>query len=85
MMPVFEGSVMPRLEVVLSRSDIWSQLRASAEEAARAEPHLGSLLNATVLSHTDLAVVMEKGQVAQSGSSAALLAEPDKLARYLGV
>ena len=38
-----------------------------------------------VLSHTDLAVVMEKGRVAQSGSSAALLAEPDKLARYLGV
>ena len=38
-----------------------------------------------VLSHTDLAVVMENGQVAQSGSSAALLAEPDKLARYLGV
>ena len=39
----------------------------------------------SVLSHTDLAVVMEKGQVVQSGNSAALLAEPDKLARYLGV
>ncbi len=33
----------------------WAQLRASAEAASRAEPHLGSLLNATVLSHGDLA------------------------------
>jgi len=48
----------PKLEVVVSRSPIWSQLRASAEEAARAEPHLGSLLNATVLSHTDLAAAL---------------------------
>ncbi|MET0859362.1 MAG: ABC transporter ATP-binding protein [Telluria sp.] len=38
-----------------------------------------------VLSHTDLAVVMEKGQVARAGRSAELLAAPDELARYLGV
>jgi serine O-acetyltransferase len=55
---VIEGNVMPRLEVVVSRSDIWTQLRASAEAAARDEPHLGSLLNATVLSHSDLAAAL---------------------------
>jgi branched-chain amino acid transport system ATP-binding protein len=38
-----------------------------------------------VLSHTDLAVVLEKGRIARSGSSAELLAAPDQLARYLGV
>jgi branched-chain amino acid transport system ATP-binding protein len=38
-----------------------------------------------VLSHTDTAVVLEKGQVVASGSSATLLAEPETLARYLGV
>ena len=46
---------MPRLEVVVSQSDLWSQLRASAEDAARREPNLGSLMNATVLSHGNLA------------------------------
>ena len=46
---------MAQLEIVVSRSEIWSQLRASAEDAARSEPHLGSLMNATVLSHGDLA------------------------------
>lgn len=45
---------MTKLEVVASQDDVWSQLRASAEEAARREPHLGSLLNATILSHLDL-------------------------------
>lgn len=38
-----------------------------------------------VLSHTDSAVVLEKGQVVARGSSAGLLAEPETLARYLGV
>lgn len=38
-----------------------------------------------VLSHTDSAVVLEKGQVVAGGSSKALLAEPETLARYLGV
>jgi branched-chain amino acid transport system ATP-binding protein len=38
-----------------------------------------------VLSHTDVALVMEKGRVVQTGSAAALLAAPDQLARYLGV
>ena len=46
---------MPKLEVVASKDGVWSQLRASAEEAARGEPHLGSLMNATILSHLDLA------------------------------
>jgi branched-chain amino acid transport system ATP-binding protein len=38
-----------------------------------------------VLSHTDAAVVLEKGLVVASGSSASLLAAPETLARYLGV
>jgi branched-chain amino acid transport system ATP-binding protein len=38
-----------------------------------------------VLSHTDLAVVMEKGRIARAGSAAELLAAPEQLARYLGV
>lgn len=38
-----------------------------------------------VLSHTDSAVVLEKGQVVARGSSAGLLAAPETLARYLGV
>jgi branched-chain amino acid transport system ATP-binding protein len=38
-----------------------------------------------VLSHTDAAVVLEKGQVVASGSSASLLESPSTLARYLGV
>jgi branched-chain amino acid transport system ATP-binding protein len=38
-----------------------------------------------VLSHTDLAVVMEKGRVARAGSSTTLLNAPDELARLLGV
>ena len=48
-------NAVPHLEVVVARSEIWSQLRVSAEDAARGEPHLGSLMNATVLSHGDLA------------------------------
>jgi serine O-acetyltransferase len=51
-------STQPKLEVIdgqdASSSSIWAQLRASAEEAARNEPHLGSLMNATILSHGDL-------------------------------
>ncbi|KQW83925.1 serine O-acetyltransferase [Brevundimonas sp. Root1279] len=46
---------MPQLEVVAAQPDVWTQLRAAADEAARSEPHLGSLMNATILSHTDLA------------------------------
>ena len=38
-----------------------------------------------VLSHTDSAVVLEKGQVVAGGESKALLAQPETLARYLGV
>jgi branched-chain amino acid transport system ATP-binding protein len=38
-----------------------------------------------VLSHTDSAVVLEKGQVVVGGESKALLAQPETLARYLGV
>ena len=38
-----------------------------------------------VLSHTDAAVVLEKGLVVAAGESKALLAEPQTLARYLGV
>lgn len=38
-----------------------------------------------VLSHTDVAVVLEKGRVAHSSASAELLASPAQLARYLGV
>jgi serine O-acetyltransferase len=48
-------STMPKLEIVASKDGVWGQLRASAEEAARGEPHLGSLMNATILSHNDLA------------------------------
>lgn len=39
----------------------------------------------SVLSHTDLAVIMEKGKIALTGESVALLNAPDKLSRYLGV
>jgi branched-chain amino acid transport system ATP-binding protein len=38
-----------------------------------------------VLSHTDSAIVLEKGLVVAQGRSADLLAAPDTLARYLGV
>jgi len=49
---------MPRLEVVVARDTVWSQLRASAEAAAREEPHLGSQLNAVILSHADLTAAL---------------------------
>lgn len=45
-------------EVVSIRADaadIWSQLRAAAEETARSEPMLASQVNAVILSHADLA------------------------------
>ncbi|QNK70423.1 ABC transporter ATP-binding protein [Variovorax sp. PAMC26660] len=38
-----------------------------------------------VLAHTDLAVVMEKGQIVRHGASAELLAEPKVLEELLGV
>ena len=38
-----------------------------------------------VLAHTDLAVVMEKGQIVRHGASADLLAEPQALEELLGV
>jgi serine O-acetyltransferase len=51
---------MAKLEIVpnISESngpDLWSRLRASAQEAVRDEPHLASQLNAVILSHSDLA------------------------------
>ena len=54
MMGETEGR-MPKLEVVAAKPSLWRDLRLAADEAARAEPHLGSLLNAAVLSHSDLA------------------------------
>ena len=48
-------SSSPKLEVVAPAASVWDQLRASAEEAARTEPHLASAMNATILSHMDLA------------------------------
>jgi serine O-acetyltransferase len=47
--------VMPKLEVVAAEPDAWTLLRAAAEAAARAEPHLASQMNAVVLSHGDMA------------------------------
>lgn len=38
-----------------------------------------------VLSHTDTAIVLEKGRVVAGGASSGLLAQPEALARYLGV
>jgi branched-chain amino acid transport system ATP-binding protein len=38
-----------------------------------------------VLAHTDQAVVMEKGRIVLAGASAALTAQPQELARLLGV
>jgi branched-chain amino acid transport system ATP-binding protein len=38
-----------------------------------------------VLAHTDLAMVMEKGQIVRHGASADLLAEPQALEELLGV
>ncbi|HEY0926348.1 serine O-acetyltransferase [Brevundimonas sp.] len=46
---------MPKLEVVAAEPDAWTLLRAAAEAAARAEPHLASQMNAVVLSHGDMA------------------------------
>lgn len=46
---------MAKLEVITARRGVWGELYAAAEEAARREPQLGSLLHATVLSHRDLA------------------------------
>lgn len=43
------------LELVGGQPSRWRQLRAAAEEAARSEPRLSSLMNAAVLSHDDLA------------------------------
>ncbi|CAM4142757.1 ABC transporter ATP-binding protein [Bordetella tumulicola] len=38
-----------------------------------------------VLSHTDRCLVMEKGRIVHEGASPALAAQPEQLARYLGV
>lgn len=46
---------MAKLEIVPKEPDLWSRLRASAQEAVRDEPHLASQLNAVILSHSDLA------------------------------
>lgn len=50
---------MPKLKVVGAKSDLgsdlWADLRAAAEDAARAEPRLASLMDAAILSHDDLA------------------------------
>lgn len=43
------------LELVSDTPSRWRQLREAAEQAARDEPRLSSLMNATVLSHDDLA------------------------------
>jgi serine O-acetyltransferase len=50
--------LMPKLEVVAARTDVWSRLRQAAEDAARAEPRLASQLNAVILSHNDLAAAL---------------------------
>lgn len=39
----------------------------------------------SVLRHTDMAVILEKGEIALKGESTMLLNSPDKLSRYLGV
>ena len=46
---------MAKLEIVPKEPDLWSRLRAAAEEAVREEPPLASQLNTVILSHTDLA------------------------------
>ena len=46
---------MAKLEVVPKQPDLWAQLRAAAEDAAREEPRLASQLNAVVLAHEDFA------------------------------
>ena len=46
---------MAKLEIVPKQPDLWTQLRAAAEDAARGEPRLASQLNAVVLAHDDLA------------------------------
>ena len=46
---------MAKLEIVPKEPDLWSRLRAAAQEAVRDEPHLASQLNAVILSHSDLA------------------------------
>ena len=49
------GGPRAKLELVPQEPDLWAQLRAAAEEAAREEPRLASQLNAVVLAHDDLA------------------------------
>jgi serine O-acetyltransferase len=62
-MMISKETRMPKLEIVPVRSDparpdVWNQLRAAAEETARAEPHLASQMNAVILSHSDLAAAL---------------------------
>ncbi len=46
---------MALLELVGGTPPVWSALRQEAQRAAQAEPALASLVNAVILSHTDLA------------------------------
>ena len=46
------------IEKLKPRDGLWPRLQAEAAEAARAEPALGSLLHAVILSHSDLAAAL---------------------------
>lgn len=52
------SSAMPNPPVIPMRSGTWVQLRAAAEDTARAEPHLASQMNAVILSHHDLGAAL---------------------------
>ena len=80
------------LEVVRTDPTVWSRLRAAAEEASRAEPRLGSLMNAAILSHDNLAEALSYQIARKLGDSelgpmsvrevceTAFLADPDIVA-----
>jgi branched-chain amino acid transport system ATP-binding protein len=64
-------------------AEIWrvvAQIRATGISTLIVDRNVRS-----VLAHTDRALVMEKGRIVQQGSSDALAAAPDALARLLGV
>lgn len=46
------------IETLRPREGVWTRLRAEAAESARAEPALGSLLHAVILSHQELAAAL---------------------------
>jgi serine O-acetyltransferase len=50
-----EEVAMSHLNIVSETSNLWQDLRAAAEEAARSEARLASLMEATILSHDDIA------------------------------